>query len=462
MSSRSVLWIGAVLLLSLGGAAHAERDPLSSARALGDAFASVTDRVGPATVYIQADKGRSLSLGLQQLVQEYSLPELQRPGWGWSTSTGSGVLVSEDGLVLTNHHVISGARNLTVTLWDKRSYPAELVGSDPRTDVAVLQITGEGPFPFAPIGDSDALRIGHWVLAIGHPFDFQFTVTAGIVSARGRRNIIEEEIQDYIQTDAAVNPGSSGGPLFNLDGEVIGLNTAIYTPEGGSVQHAGISFAIPSNMAWRIAQDLQRLGRVSRGSIGIETRDVAPTAAHPRPGAEVTHVIAASPAEQAGLRRGDLILRVNGEPIGGSADLRGLVRARGANEPLQITFERGGELRTVTLTTAAPDTLAPAGRTSPDATSWAGMRVIEATDEQLSAFGVALPPDASGGVLVLSVDPDSPGASAGLAPGDVLLRMQGEPIRDVVHLMGLVSDRGAVLVHVWRTDGEILAAIAGI
>jgi serine protease Do len=462
MSPRSSLWVVLLLLLAPAGEARADRDPLAAARALGDAFASVTDQVGPATVYIQADKGRSLSMGLQQLVQEYALPDLQEPGWGGATSTGSGVLVSADGLVLTNHHVISGARSLAVTLWDKRTYAAEVVGSDPRTDIAVLRITGEGPFPFAPIGDSGGLRVGHWVLAIGHPFDFQFTVTAGIVSARGRRNIVEDEIQDYIQTDAAVNPGSSGGPLFNLDGEVVGINTAIFTPEGGSVQHAGISFSIPSNMAWRIAQALLADGRVARGGIGVETRDVKGTPSHPRPGAEITHVLAGSPAEQVGLRRGDLILRVNGESIGGSADLRGLVQAHGPDEPLQIAFERGRDERTVTITTAVAGALSPPERTVPGAIDWAGMRLIEATDEQLSGFGVALPEEVTGGVLVLSITPDSPAASAGLAPGDVLLRMQGEPIEDVVHLMTLVADRRAVLVHFWRGDGENLAAIGGL
>lgn len=460
MVHRRWIWLFAFLLFwpSVGAA---EQQPLAAARALGDAFSLVAEQAGPATVYIQADKGRALSLGLQQLVQEYALPDIQQSGWGWSSSTGSGVIVSPEGLVLTNHHVISGARALLVTLWDKRTYSAQVIGSDPRTDVAVLQITGDGPFPSAPIGDSDTLKIGHWVLAIGHPFEFQFTVTAGIVSARGRRNVIEDEIQDYIQTDAAVNPGSSGGPLFNLDGEVVGINTAIFTPEGGPVQHAGISFAIPSNMAWRIAQDLQEHGRADRGGIGVTTRDVRATPEHPSPGAEVTHVVAASPAEAAGLRRGDLILSVNGEPIGSSEDLLALVRARGANEPLQITFERSSLQRTITLTTAAAGALSESSSLPEGSLSWGGMSLIEATDELLATFGVALPASVTG-VLVLAVDPNSPAASAGLAPGDVLLRIGGETLTGLPHLLSLSQDRTTALVHFWRGDGEVLAALAGL
>lgn len=460
MVHRRLIWLLASLLL-WPAVGFAERQPLASARALGDAFALVAEQAAPATVYIQADKGRALSLGLQQLVQEYTLPDIQQSGWGWSSSTGSGVIVSAEGLVLTNHHVISGAQALTITLWDKRTYGAEVIGSDPRTDVAVLRITGDGPFPVAPIGDSDALKIGHWVLAIGHPFEFQFTVTAGIVSARGRRNIVEDEIQDYIQTDAAVNPGSSGGPLFNLDGEVVGINTAIFTPEGGPVQHAGISFAIPSNMAWRIAQDLQNQGRVERGGIGVKARDVRATPEHPSPGAEVTHVVAASPAEAAGLRRGDLILSVNGEPIGSSEDLLALVRSRGANEPLRITFERNSLQRTVTLMTAAAGALSDNASLPEGALDWGGMSLIDATDDLLATFGVALP-DAVTGVLVLSVKPDSPAASAGLAPGDVLLRIGGDTLTDISHLQRLSEGKPTALVHFWRGDGEILAALAGL
>ena len=456
---------GAVLLLAAAPPAWADRSGLTTALALGDAFADVAEQVGPATVYIQADKGRPISLGLQELMQEYDLPALGGGRPGWSSSTGSGVLVRADGLVLTNHHVISGAQSLTVTLWDKRTYPAHVVGSDPRTDIAVLQIEGEGPFPTAPVGDSDAVRIGHWVIAVGHPFDFQFTVTAGIVSARGRRNIIREEIQDYIQTDAAVNPGSSGGPLFNLRGEIVGINTAIYTPEGGSVQHAGISFAIPSNMAWRIARELMETGHVARASIGVSTRDAPATPDHPRPGAEITHVFAAGPAERAGLRRGDIILQVDQEAIGSGEDLRGLVRARGPGVTLSLTVERGGELRVVTLTPVVPEQIGALleSEALPTGTiEWAGLTLADASEANLSRFGVVLPPSQKGGALVLAVRPDSPGDDAGIAPGDVLLYVQKDEIGEVAQVLSLVGERRSVVVRFWRDNAERVAALGGL
>ena len=450
------------LLAALLFPAHAaDSAALASARALGDAFAEIVDRVGPATVYILADKGRPLSLGLQQLIQDYELPAYSPEVASWSTSTGSGVIIRRDGLVMTNHHVVSGATSLSVTLWDKRSYPAVVIGSDPRTDIALLQISGEGPFPVAEIGDSDAVRVGHWVIAIGHPFDFQFTVTAGIVSARGRRNIIPEEIQDYIQTDAAVNPGSSGGPLFNLDGEIVGINTAIYTPEGGAVQHAGISFAIPSNMAWRIAQELMMHGRVARASIGVTTRDVPPTPDNPRPGAEITQVIADGPAESAGLRRGDIILQVDSERISTTADLRALILARGPNTALAMRIERGGEPIDVVLTTADPSAPDDAAAVPSDAITWAGAVIAAPTDVRLADYGVVQPPGASG-LLVLSVAADSPAASAGLAPGDLLLQVQRHTIQDLAHFETITTGRSSAMVWFWRSGTRSLAAIGGL
>ena len=438
-----------------------ESSALSSARALGDAFAEIVDRVGPATVYIQADKGRPLALGLQQLIQDYALPQPRPEVIGWSTSTGSGVIVREDGLVITNHHVVSGATKLTVTLWDKRSYPAIVIGSDPRTDIAVLRIVSEESFPVAKIGDSDAVRIGHWVIAIGHPFDFQFTVTAGIVSARGRRNIIPEEIQDYIQTDAAVNPGSSGGPLFSLDGEVVGINTAIYTPEGGAVQHAGISFAIPSNMAWRIGQELMQRGRVARASIGVTTQDIESTTDNPRPGAQITQVIAEGPAESAGLRRGDIILEVDGERIGTTVELRGLILTREPGTELPIRIARGDEQLDVMLITAGAQAEAAASAAPAEAFQWAGASLIEPTEERLAHFGVVSPEGATG-LLVLAVQPDSPAASAGIAPGDLLLQVQRHEIQDAEHFKTITADRSSAMVWFWRGGTRTLAAVGGL
>lgn len=463
----------AALLLSLGAgrawAGSAERvsalSPTAVASALETAFADLADRVVPATVAIQADRAGAVAAGLEELARDYALPrpssEGEEPG---DVSSGSGVIVRPDGLVLTNHHVISGASLVMVTLQDKRTFPAVVLGSDPRTDVAVLAIAGDGPFPFAPLGDSDRVRVGHWVLAVGHPFDFSFTVTAGIVSARGRRNVSPDEIQDYLQTDASVNPGGSGGPLFNLAGEVIGINTAIFSSaRGGAPQSAGIAFAIPSKLAWRVASELLDTGRVARAALGLVTRDVDANLARPRPGAAITHVNPDGPAAAAGLQVGDLVLSVDGETIGTGEDLRSLVLARGVGARLQVTVDRDGQSASITVVSAdearlgVPDVAVP-----PDAEVWAGLTLIQATPAAAARFGVTLPEDRGPGLLVLAVAPDSPGDSAGIAAGDLLLSVQRAEVHTAAELLEAVRGRRSALVLFWREGGESYAAVGGL
>jgi len=449
---------------SVGAPARAhDGDGLASLKEISDAMADLAERVAPTTVYLQSDKGSGITSGLQQLMRDYALPQLQEGGPTFGTSSGSGVLVDADGLVLTNHHVVTGAQDLVVTLHDQRRFPAEVVGSDPRTDIAVVQILGEGPFPTAVVGDSDTLRVGEWVMAVGHPFDFQFTVTTGIVSARGRRNLVEQEIQDFIQTDAAVNPGSSGGPLFDLDGELVGINTAIYSPAGGPVASAGISFAIPSNMAQRISQELMATGRVAQAGIGVSTRDVAPTADDLRPGAEVTRLVPEGPAETAGLRRGDIIETVNGETVHGSRDLRAIVLARGPDESLKLRIRRGQRRLQLALRTVDDRTLGSADVALPyDAFEWAGLTLTEALPARLAEQGIVLPDDREGGLLVISAAPDGPGGQAGLAAGDVLLEVQHTPISDAKAFLEVVDGRRSAMVYFWRGEGEGIAAVAGL
>lgn len=462
----------ALLALLVGPVARAEEeaaastpapDPLETARALGTAFADLAERVAPSTVHIAALKTQGLSAGVSQILRDYRLPLPAPEGPAVGRSTGSGVLLSADGVVLTNHHVVGGANDIIVTLNDKRSYPAEIVGSDPRTDVAVLQIKGDdASFVPARLGDSDDVRIGEWVVAIGHPFDFSFTVTAGIVSARGRRNLNPAEISDFIQTDAAVNPGSSGGPLFNLDGEVIGINTAIFNP-GPNAAHAGISLAIPSNMARRIVDELQATGRVARAAIGVSTRDRGATKDNARPGAEITRVLADSPAEEAGLRRGDVIIAIDGEPVAGSEDLRGIVLSRGVLVPLVVSVERGGEEREITVETrdgrdlAAPDLAVPA-----DALEWGGLVLAPITDERAGRLGVSPPERDPAGLLVLAVAPASAGAAAGLLPGDIVLEVQRKPIATPSDLWDATRSRRSATVTLWRDGGSSVAVLAGL
>ncbi|NOY27562.1 MAG: PDZ domain-containing protein [Oligoflexia bacterium] len=461
-----------VVILAIGSASAAGReDPVTVSpkapgvaqmRTMSDAFASVAAAVTPATVYIDAQKGPPVAAGLAELMRDYRLPSPDSDGQKVESS-GSGVIISKDGLVLTNYHVIAGASSPVVTLYDRRSFPAELVGGDARTDIAVLRILGKGPFPWAELGDSDAVRVGQWVMTVGHPFDFQFTVTTGIISARGRRNLFHDEIQDYLQTDAAMNPGSSGGPLFDLSGRVIGINTAIYTVPGTSSQNTGISFAIPSSMAHRVADELLNTGRVARASLGLNTRDRPFSVDHPNPGAEITRVAPGSPAAAAGLLPGDVILTVDGERVIGSDDLRALVLARGVHVDLDIGWQRQAQPHHAVVRTGDEQDLESTDLPVPDdAVEWAGLTVVIAAPADLATFNHEDPSSPAGGLLVLSVAPDSSAAIAGLMPGDLLVEAGISDLHTPQDLIEAAGQRRSLTLHFFRADGENWAALGGL
>ncbi len=357
--------------------------------------------------------------------------------------------------------MIDGAQSIRITLFDQRAYEAQVLGSDPKTDVAVLQIMGDGPFQAADIGDSDGLRVGQWVIAVGHPFDFPFTVTAGIVSALGRRNLGKNEIQDYIQTDVAVNPGSSGGPLFNRKGMVVGINTAIFSPDKENLASAGISFAIPSRMAVFIASQLAENGAVAYSGIGVSTQDKPASTTEPRPGASITQVRAGSPADAAGLRRGDVIVSVDGEPTPSSQAFQALVLTKPLGTTLHIAHIRGNKTRNVQVKTVDTASIgASTPRSEPNALLWRGMHMVDATEKRLTRRGIAMPPDQQSGVLVTEVTPDSPADLAGLLPGDVLLKIQKITLKGVDDLISTVENKGVVMVSFWRGESRYLAAVA--
>jgi len=434
---------------------------LEIARAMNQAFVEVARAVTPATVYIEAIKGDSTSPGLLELSNEYRLP---LPGGRGETtpSSGSGALISADGLILTNHHVIAGAKAAVVTLHDQRSYHAEIVAVDARTDLALLRVKSEQELPWAELAENDDLAVGELVVAVGHPFDFPFTVTTGIVSARGRRNLFRNEIQDYIQTDTALNPGSSGGPLFNLRGQIVGVNTAIFTPPGSDGQYAGVSFAIPSPMARRIVDELLEAGRVARASLGLSTRDRPASGAQPKPGVEVTRVVPGGPADKAGLRAGDVVRQVDGESILGSEDLRGLVLARGVATSLELSWERGGRTMSARVRTGEEvEVLAAKSPPPSGAMAWAGLRLVALNEQGASVFALPAPlPER--GVLVWSVDPGSPSEMAGVRPGDVLVGVGPEPLGLPAELLLAAAKRGTVSLRLWRDGEELWAVVAGL
>lgn len=447
------LWFGVLLWLGC--------TPSLASDVIGPDFADLSEAVLPTTVHIRVERGATLSPGIQQMARDYALPVPKGQNQGTQQSTGSGVIFDHSGLVLTNHHVINGAQSIRVTLFDQRTFEAVLLGADPRTDVAVLKINGEGPFDSATMGDSDTLRVGQWVIAVGHPFDFPFTVTSGIVSALGRRSLGRNEIQNYVQTDVAVNPGSSGGPLFNTQGMVVGINTAIFSPDKENLANAGISFAIPSRMAMRIATQLATTGGVVYAGIGITTKDAIATPTDPRPGAQIEQVMAGGPADNAGLRRGDVIISVDGEPIPSSKSFRALILSKPIGAKLTISHKRGSKTRLTKVKTENAASIGPSTSTPVEGTTfWAGMHLINTTAKRLTARGIVLPKNHSSGVLVTSVDPDSPADLAGIRPGDVLLQVQKTILDGVDDLLATVENRGVVLVSFWRGQNRYLAALA--
>ncbi|MCY0965943.1 DegQ family serine endoprotease [Parathalassolituus penaei] len=344
-------------------------------------------------------------------------------------SLGSGFIVSKDGYILTNNHVIKDADEIVVRLNDRRELEATVIGADESTDLAVLKVDAKD-LPTVKLGDSDALEVGEWVVAIGSPFGFDYSVTAGIVSAKGR-SLPNENYVPFIQTDVAINPGNSGGPLFNLDGKVVGINSQIYTRSGGFM---GVSFAIPINVAMDVAEQLKASGKVSRGWLGVVIQEVNKDLAESfgldkAAGALVAQVVPGSPAEKAGIRNGDIITRFNGQDVTMSSDLPHLVGRVKPNDKATIDLVRNGKRKQVEVvigTLANDKDVASQNAHAPDANvkrnDRMGVEVTSLTAEQAKQLG-------SGGVLVRDVT-DGPAAQAGLMSGDVITMVNGESIND--------------------------------
>ncbi|GGA25006.1 DegQ family serine endoprotease [Dyella nitratireducens] len=359
-------------------------------------------------------------------------------------SLGSGVIVdAAKGYILTNNHVVGGADDITVTLQDGRNFKGTLVGTDPATDVAVVKINAD-KLQALPISDSSSLRVGDFVVAVGEPFGLGQTVTSGIVSALGRSGLGGSSFQNFIQTDASINPGNSGGPLVNLRGELVGINTMILSPSGGNV---GIGFAIPSNVATEVMQQLIEHGKVSRGSLGAQTQDITPNIARvlnlkSNEGAVVTRVLPGSAAERAGLQEGDVITAVNGQALHDSGDLTNAIGLLPANSTVNLSTLRSGATRKVTaqLTPQKIATLDGA-KLDPRLT---GVTFSDLSDEQASQ-GMT-------GVVAAAVNPNSRAAQAGLSSGDVIVGVGNRRITSLRDLQGLAAARPRQLVLLVATD----------
>lgn len=381
-------------------------------------------------------------------------PMPQAPQERMQMSAGSGVIIdAEEGYLLTNHHVVENGDRIIVTLKDRRQFDAELLGSDPGTDIALLRIDATDLTALEP-GDSDRLQVGDYVLAIGNPFGLGQTVTSGIVSALGRSGLNVEGYEDFIQTDASINPGNSGGALVTLDGRLIGINTAIIAPTGGNV---GIGFAVPVNMANAVVDQLIEFGEVRRGQLGIMIQDFTPDLAEAldidaEAGAVVTSVEPDSAAEQAGLQPGDLIISVDGNPVAGSAGLRSQIGLKRLGREVEIGIIRDG--RTLTLKADLREGNEPgatAGARGPGQLSGAELRDLQPGDPLYGEIS---------GVVVAGVNADSLAARAGLKAGDVILSVNRVPVTSVAALhQELASIDGAIAMMVQRGSARIFLVV---
>jgi Do/DeqQ family serine protease len=434
------------IVAALAATSHAQPQPSTDARGL-PTLAPLVNDVTPAVVNISVVTRSPMEnnpLFRDPFFRRFfGVPEQKQQQ---EQAAGSGVIVdAARGYVLTNNHVIKDAERAIVTLKDRRQFNAKLVGTDPGTDIAVLQIEAAN-LSALKIGDSDNLQVGDYVLAIGNPFGIGQTVTSGIVSALGRSGLSVEGYEDFIQTDASINPGNSGGALVNLRGELIGINTAIIGPSGGNV---GIGFAVPSNMARAVMNQIVRFGEVRRGRLGIEMGDLTPALAkklgvNSLDGALIGVVQPGSPAEKAGLREGDVVTALNGRAIRHAAELRARLGLTPVGEEVELRVNRGGGARSLRAQIAPPDVSGGDGQTI---AQLPGMRVIEI--QRGSPLFKRLQ---GGGLVVSSVDQNSMAWVAGFRPGDIIYSVNRRRINTAAELQNALRGGQTYAVGLLRGD----------
>jgi serine protease Do len=437
-----LLTLVALVALSLPTGAMAQPD-IQAAKELSSAFSHVAKEAMPAVVSIRVEKtveaaapmmGPGTPFGPQDPSRQFhddffrrffggNLPQKFR-----QMGQGSGFIISKDGYILTNNHVVGDADKITVELQDGRIFnDAKLIGTDPDSEVAVIKIEGKD-FPVLPMGDADKLQIADWVIAVGNPFGLAETVTVGVVSALGR-DIRLAEYNDFIQTDAAINPGNSGGPLINLDGQAIGINTAIFSQSGG---YMGIGFAIPINMARAISQQLIKTGKVTRGYLGVMIQDVTPELAHSfglekAQGALISEVTEDTPAKTAGLQQGDIILKMNDKDVETSNTLKNEVAMLAPGTKVRFEIFRDGKRKEVTVKIGErPASMSMRGEAT-QSKGQLGMQVQNVTKDLAEQFGYAL----GKGVIVTEVLPGSPADSVGIQPGDLIVSVDQKEVKSV-------------------------------
>jgi serine protease Do len=489
LRSRSFALIGALALIVVfgivaGGGRHglvlAEGKPLEGSdiellEKVNQAFARIAKSVTPSIVNIQTTQVIKVQQSpffndpffrqfFGDMLGPYAIPREQR-----EHALGSGVIVSPDGYVVTNNHVIAHATSIEVMLPDRRTFKGKVIGADPQTDVAVLKLDASG-LPAASWGDSSTLQQGEIVMAFGNPFGLSFTVTRGIVSAVGRSGLGIENYEDFIQTDAAINPGNSGGALVNVRGQVIGINTAILsasTGPGGEGGSNGVGFAIPSNVVKRVMESLVKTGRVERGYLGAQVTGLDESLARQfkvpdMTGVLVNDVTPGSPADKAGLKAGDVIRTIDGRPVDSKDRFTFEIASRPPEAVISLGFLRDGRPRTVKVALAARPSRSRRGESAPAVRTGtlAGITVEDLTPE--TRRELRLPADLRG-VVITALDTSCAAAQEGLQPGDVILNVGRERVRDVGDFTRLASDAsGEVLLRIVRQGSALYVVLTPV
>ncbi|MBI5420259.1 MAG: Do family serine endopeptidase [Deltaproteobacteria bacterium] len=422
-----VCWAVLLAGCSRGGGTGTASGPAGAAD-LQQAFVKAVERAVPTVVNIRTvtafPRGKASPRTDRQKVQDYLSDMMEENGGVRENSLGSGVIVGEDGLIVTNEHVVRDADEIIVRLWNRAEYPARVVGADARTDVALLRIRPSGRLPVAVLGDSTRLKVGEWAIAVGNPFGLESTVTLGVISATGRTDLGVEATDDFVQTDASINPGNSGGPLLNTRGEVVGINTAMVSAG------QGIGFAIPINTVMSVERELARNGAVRRGWLGVGIQTLTPELAESfgvkeEKGILVNRVSPRSPAEKGGLRGGDIITVFGGKPTAGVKEFQKQVAATPPGSAVSLEILRGGKRARVEVRIAELEgqEMRPQPRKAP-VDAW-GLAVVGIPARVLRGLEI------EGGVEVGFVDAAGPAWEGGIREGDVLLRVNREPLTGV-------------------------------
>ena len=434
--------------------------PVFDPHILSNMFVAISELVGPSVVTITS---QTTVVARVPSFPDFSHPFMIDP-WGDSfqtpreqeytmTGIGSGVIVSIDGMILTNHHVVGEADELEVVLQSGERYPGEIVGTDPQTDLAVIRIDASG-LPAIAIGDSDDLKVGQWVLAVGSPFALSQTVTQGIISYIGRSDVGLAEYEDYIQTDAAINPGNSGGALVDLDGKLVGINTAIATRTGG---YQGVGFAIPVNVAVDVMEDLVIYGYARRGWLGVTIQELTPGLAEHfgldvrNGGVLVSQVLNGTPASEYGIRRGDVILTIDGDTFRTITEFRNMIAAVDPGNEVQIGVFRDGENIPIPVILGERAVDERVVSSAPSISDDFGWTLEELDGETAEALG-----DPSlRGVLVVNVSQSGRAGGVGINPGDVIIEVDGFEVTSPAELNRLISSTDDVLLLVWRQGHSV-------